>query len=285
MQANVDSVSLLSSSYPNVRARLGGVGAREERIYLPAGTVVRAGRQVEHILAKVGARHRNDNAYFVAYPIDTLFANERLGFAHIDVEGSELEALRGAHAVFARDQPIFTAELHVHSDPKYTQELLAEIAALGYDAYMVEESCSTRADGRNLICLPRSRYALLAGSPALATATSARLLRLVNVSSIAHTAFPCCAAGGACCPSAGARGVVGDCCRWRTRVNAWIEANPHEAAAFSSVSWYDARNLPRWPPLGTFSQRESELGLVPRATGASGQPVGTGPAGGVIYVP
>ena len=45
------------------------------------------------------------------WPVDQLFAtqwNERLGFAHWDTEGNELDILRGAVGTLRRDAPIFT---------------------------------------------------------------------------------------------------------------------------------------------------------------------------------
>ena len=51
---------------------------------------------------------------FTIYRLDDLFAGEQLGFLHLDVEGSELAALKGGNATIRRDQPVFTVELHVH---------------------------------------------------------------------------------------------------------------------------------------------------------------------------
>ena len=63
------------------------------------------------------------------WPVDQLFAtqwNERLGFAHWDTEGNELDILRGAVGTLRRDAPIFTVEIVVHKiSPQYTAVLLA----------------------------------------------------------------------------------------------------------------------------------------------------------------
>ena len=42
-----------------------------------------------------------------------VFAGERLALAHWDLEGAELEALKGGQKTLARDQPLFTVETHV----------------------------------------------------------------------------------------------------------------------------------------------------------------------------
>ena len=63
------------------------------------------------------------------WPVDQLFAtqwNERLGFAHWDTEGNDLDILRGAVGTLRRDAPIFTVEIVVHKiSPQYTAVLLA----------------------------------------------------------------------------------------------------------------------------------------------------------------
>ena len=62
------------------------------------------------------------------WPVDQLFAtqwNERLGFAHWDTEGNELDILRGAVGTLRRDAPIFTVEVVVHKSQQYTAILLA----------------------------------------------------------------------------------------------------------------------------------------------------------------
>ena len=124
---------------------------------------------------------------------------ERLGLLHLDVEGSELDALMGSVDTLRRDLPLLTLELHVHQDADYSHRLLSATAALGYDAFVVEEMCGIRADCRNLICIPRARLAKFTRSPTLDLVTAARKLFYVDAASIAMHAYPCCKPGGACC--------------------------------------------------------------------------------------
>lgn len=91
--------------------------------------------------------------------IDSLFSNETLGFAHFDMEGGELDTLKGAAATIRRDQPVLTVELFVHKDKSYREQLLRLISDLGYSTYMVDEVCGWNLDCRNLLCLPRTRFA------------------------------------------------------------------------------------------------------------------------------
>jgi len=91
------------------------------------------------------------------------WAHEKLAFAHFDVEGSELDVLRGAREVIARDRPVFTCEVATGMT-EYAQNLLF----LGYEAYAVAEKCGDNADCRNLICLPKDRaLQILSGVPLL----------------------------------------------------------------------------------------------------------------------
>lgn len=75
---------------------------------------------------------------------ETRWRGERLGFAHIDVEGSELSVLRGMEKQIRRDKPLLTVEVHVHFKPDFTRDLVTFVDSLGYDAHLVEESCGER---------------------------------------------------------------------------------------------------------------------------------------------
>ena len=44
---------------------------------------------------------------------------EKLAFAHIDVEGVELDVLKGGIKTIKADRPIFTVELIVHENVQY----------------------------------------------------------------------------------------------------------------------------------------------------------------------
>ena len=70
------------------------------------------------------------------WPVDQLFAtqwrDERLGFAHWDTEGNELDILRGAVGTLRRDAPIFTVEIVVHKSPQYTVALFASMLTVPF---------------------------------------------------------------------------------------------------------------------------------------------------------
>ena len=106
---------------------------------------------------------------FPVYRLDGLFASiwsdERLAFAHFDVEGSELDVLNGSETVIRRDRPVFTIEVAIKARAYHAA--LRRVADLGYRAFMVPETCGANSDCRNLICVPRERAptsALLRGA-------------------------------------------------------------------------------------------------------------------------
>ena len=123
--------------------------------------------------------------------------------------------------------PIFTVEVHVHQDQNYTTNLLQYIDWMSYDAFLVEEIVGRRYDGRNLLCVPRSRRAELALSSTLDLAAAARAIFAVNANSVHEHAYPCCKPGGKCCPTLGSRCCrSGDTLRWhRRQVAEWGRAN------------------------------------------------------------
>jgi len=93
------------------------------------------------------------------YRLDDLFATERLAFAHLDVEGAELDVLHGGEATILRDRPVFTVEVHVQLNRSFTSELVEWIARRGFSIYLVHERCGVKFDCRNLLCLPVERVA------------------------------------------------------------------------------------------------------------------------------
>jgi len=95
-------------------------------------------------------------ATFPVYTIDMLFANERLGFAHIDVEGFELQVLRGAERTLARDQFLFSFEVHGRRTDMVgvLQPLLQLVDGLGYQMLLVNEVCGLDPTCRNILALP-----------------------------------------------------------------------------------------------------------------------------------
>lgn len=256
--ASAQYVNHIHNTYPritNLRANLRGLGS---------ATGVMGGKTVQHRrtttaaatqLCEGGADELLPNgsvsgADAVAVcRVDDLYAKQPLAFAHWDVEGFELNVLRGARAVVRRDRPIFSLELHVHEDPSYTQALLGLVEELGYDAHLIEERCGARADCRNLLCTPTEQRGAMLASATMQRAATTHWLLPTNRSSITSLAYPCCAEGGAC-PSCSPTEVN----RWLdTQVRLWqLNGSPvglDPRSIFTSEPWdrtADAHQMDIW---------------------------------------
>ena len=107
---------------------------------------------------------------FTLHTIDAIFENETLAFAHLDLEGGECNALKGANRTIWRDRPAFTVEAHPRSAYGAYKALVRHVDELDYDMYLVGEICGV-SSCRNYVCLPRERSA--AYIPALERVASA----------------------------------------------------------------------------------------------------------------
>ena len=153
---------------------------------------------------------------FDVYTVDELFAagglwgGKRLGFAHWDVEGSELEVLRGAVGVIRRDWPLFSVEVVIRQptprvrssaslesdmsapakdmrvrDGTREFELMKLIRSLGSELYEIQEDCGVSDSGgwwncRNFLCAPRALVPKLTCSRVVRSLTQQGRLRLVG---------------------------------------------------------------------------------------------------------
>ena len=173
--------------------------------------------------------------HFSVYRLDDLFAatwvDERLGFAHFDLEGFELSVLQGARKTIERDRPIFTAEMFVHNRPRLTAAVLrfAEVE-LAYRAYVVEEQCGIPADCRNALFVPKELVPLLRRSPTLDIAANSGVLIPTDADTVSALAYgPVCDARDGrsppCCGGTNATtfedGGVGWCCK-NACVQRWL---------------------------------------------------------------
>jgi FkbM family methyltransferase len=253
----------------NVQPMHGALGSEARELIVPQSKR-RPGGQMTNIMQTLKAptpRQRNwsNRTRVRVYTLDELFAGpwkgESLGLAHFDVEGGELDVLRGAQATIRRDLPVFTVELFVHHNASYTLELLSFIESLGYTSLLVDEVCGSRYDARNLVNLPRQRQRRFHSSPMLEFAFSVRRLFRVDPRNIFEHAYPCCAPGGACCSAetrasemhdswAGQHGAAGQdqqerCCSVAT-VGAWLARHNRTWSSGALEHWPgpDDRQVP-----------------------------------------
>ena len=209
--SNVEHIhrSVASGVFPrNVQAIRGGLGSTPGWASLGAAVVLdQKNEQLTNGVIKSSSVRPKGTKAFQVYALDQMFGsggswhNERLGFAHLDVEGGEAMVLRGARQTIARHQPIFTTEAFPHSlDAAMVEELFTSLDTLGYDTWMVQETCGNPVDCRNLINLPRSRGITFPQDSAFARAIrSQMLIPMPNVSAFRQHVFPCCRPGAPCC--------------------------------------------------------------------------------------
>lgn len=174
---------------PNLRVEQGGVG-----------------KTVGMMKPRDSSFNMDLDQEFKIYTLDSLFYDkgERLGLLHLDVEGLELDVLKGGLQTLRAYKPIMTTEVRVHKDPEYTKELLELLDREGYDSYVIYEVCGyPHMDFRNILNIPRSLSARFAKSDTanvlLATEAIARVTGNGD-NSILNAVYPCCALGGECCP-------------------------------------------------------------------------------------
>ena len=225
------------STHPNMQPRHGALGETSR-------TISRAQSRHEGITLYPAsgsrewyAEHQNGTFSFPMLTLDELFESQALGFASLDLEGHELQALKGGRRTLLRDQPVFTTEVVVHLNPAKTEELLAYIDTLGYDSFLIEEICGMRADTRNVLHIPRKRATSFVSSHVLDMAIASKVLFAVDAKSILNFAFPCCARGRECCPDQW-------CCpHWRVQMylNRVLKSGGDDIRRFTRTSWYDEK--------------------------------------------
>lgn len=204
-------------------------------------------------------------AEFPLYTVDSLFYDKgrKLAFAHWDVEGLELDVLRGARATIKDSKPIFTTEVRVHQNHTYTNELLEFIFELGYDSYVINEVCGfPHMDYRNLLNIPRTMNIELMKSDTFSLLDATRAFARVpppsegNDGDIFRMVLPCCELGKECC--LGTNINAQKCCN-EANVMKWLgKAENHPEANPYMFTWKAART-----ELGRFRYRLRKRTEIP----------------------
>lgn len=217
----------------------------------------------QHGLGKEIGEIRTDGNFFnmpkfgtviPVYTIDSIFIEkgEKLAFAHIDVEGMELEVLKGGVKTIQQNQPVFSTELRVHKDHNYTRDLLNFIDNLGYDSYVVNEVCGTPfMDFRNILNIPRELSSRLVDSDVFSLALASETIFRVDSKTVLELVYPCCAAFGPCCPNGEVTKFRSGCCSEHA-INNFLKDNPPNypvPAAFKDWNGAKAVTEKRWKDL------------------------------------
>jgi len=112
-----------------------------------------------------------DSIMVPGYCIDKWFYYEKIDFVKMDIEGSELGALKGMKELLERCHPIMIMEFHPPSIEEYgasPEEEYHFLKTLGYNIRLIPKISITisyeeldketrKESGRNLLCLPPGR--------------------------------------------------------------------------------------------------------------------------------
>ena len=174
----------------NLRVRLGALGAQHGK--LSAAQLHTSGTMAKLApgsTAGTGSSQDADGDSSVPVDkLDDLFDSERLGFAHLDVEGSEPDVLRGGSGVISRDQPLIAVEVHFDGAHRnLSSSVLNELASHNYNSYLVHEVCGLIPTCRN-VAVPCH----LGRAPALDRAVTAGAISPINYARVfgAYHAVP-----------------------------------------------------------------------------------------------
>ena len=234
-----------SPRLPNLKALHGGLGSLDHLVYEEQAsnrTRISSGQrsvrgwanQVSGVSppSTVDGLTAEAVALYRIHRVDNLFSSvwrgERLGFAHFDLEGGELDVLMGAKDTIRRDRPVFTVETFVHNHPDLTLRLMRTIRSFGYQSYMVEEQCGLPVDCRNIINIPHELLRSFVKSPTLDLASTVRAFFPVSADNIARQVYAdVCTSGARCCVAGPVNSFRpkwwnSSCCN-RACVNQWLD--------------------------------------------------------------
>lgn len=197
--SNIAEITKRYGRLPNLNIVRAGLGSEQTNVSLEGETT------------KWGVSNMGDATHFEVLTLDSLFFDTAdsdgapppppLALAHLDVEGKELDVLKGALNVIATQKPILTTEITVHVNANYTVDLLSFLDSHGYDSYMIHEVAGNRMDIRNLLNIPRSRSIDLIFSDTFNLAQAAHVITRVDKENIFELVHPCCAPHAGCCPT------------------------------------------------------------------------------------
>ena len=221
--ANVEGMKKEYGELPNLRIEQGGL-SKEVGVMKPRDDTF----------------EMDLNEEFQLFTLDSLFYNkgEKLGFAHLDVEGLELDVLKGGVETLRAYKPILTTEIRVH-DHKYTTELLKFLDKESYDTYIIDEVCGfPHQDFRNLLNIPRGLSRRMAHSDTFNLLHATESIFRVDVDTIFEMVLPCCAQGGECCPGGDLKAPT--CCDEKSVIN-WYKKNNIKMSPASMFGWRNSK--------------------------------------------
>lgn len=158
IRANVKQMHHILANVSNVKIIHGGLGSANSTGHYPLSLDRSPGgirTQTGRIQNYAWQNKANDQIPFPIYTVDDLIGDRyKLALGHLDIEGGEVDMLRGARVTIMRDRPIFTVETFPITNASRHAELMSEITSLNYKCNIVPERCGSPNDCRNMVCLP-----------------------------------------------------------------------------------------------------------------------------------
>lgn len=110
-------------------------------------------------------------------------SDKRLAMAIIDVEGGEIDVLKGASEILKSDRPIVVIEVFVTlKRARHMYTIFDIFKRAKYALFVVDEWCGFEMECRNIMCIPREQLSrlLIAESPILDLAAASGRLQPVR---------------------------------------------------------------------------------------------------------
>ena len=117
---------------------------------MPGGIKVQTGA-ISNYNAQDKVQNRSS---FPIYTVDDVIGERTLSLAHWDVEGNELNLLRGATATIRKSKPAVTLETFPQTNPANHKAVMKWMSNHQYTCVTIDEICGYPWDCRNHVCLP-----------------------------------------------------------------------------------------------------------------------------------
>ena len=158
LASNVKVAQERAQGVPNLHVKRLGLGAVNGSTGHYPGEYDERKSGIHLQIARFRGWNNVGNASYPIVTVDALFgggSEQTLVMAHLDLEGREADALRGASVTIRRDRPVLTVETFPKSMEPWHREVMALLEALNYQVYTIDEKVGWPPDGRNHVAIPR----------------------------------------------------------------------------------------------------------------------------------
>lgn len=151
------NINVLKRQYhyiPNIHVVRAALGSRTRKV---SEDQVHNAHHMLFQIHHVGDAEAYTKRQFYVKRVDDMFLHTPLAFARIDVEGAELDILRGANVTLRRDSPVLAIELDPVARLRHANKILGMFTeTYGYHAFFVPERAGDK-NQRNVLFLPVGR--------------------------------------------------------------------------------------------------------------------------------